>query len=118
MASWVGLAHKHNPNPKTKAQERASNGGGKLADDHFQRLFLGGASKRAVATSAITAEAAGVFGSGTATVYTITSNTVDGPPIQTSEVQTVYNPRTTTYSIADELWLVDTGRFFIVMGTL
>jgi hypothetical protein len=115
MGSWVGLAKKHNPNPKTKAQQRASDQGGKLADDHFQRLFLGGATKRAVATSTITAESGGVLGSGTATVYTITSDTVDGPPIQTSEVQTIYNPRTTSYSTNDVLVVVDTGRFFILM---
>lgn len=115
MASFVGYARKHNPNPKTAAQDRESNHGGKLADDHFQRLFLGGATKLATASSAITAGVFPNMGSGTAVVFTVTSDTVEGPPYLTGASQTIYNPLGLTYAPGDVLLVVDTGRFFVIM---
>jgi hypothetical protein len=116
MASFVGYARKHNPNPKTKAQDRESNHGGKLADDHFQRLFLGGAVKQAVPTGAVTARVGDVLGSGTATVSTITSDTVDGPPFLTTTTETIYNATSTAYTSSDTVEVVDTGRFFVIVS--
>lgn len=124
MGSFVGFAKKHNVNPKTKAQERASNQGGKLADDHFQALFLGGVLKRCLPTVDITAATVNgdgtiTFGVGEGTIYTVTSDTIDGPPYATFVTgQTVYNERTIAFTVAAALpiYVLDTGRFLIAQG--
>lgn len=111
MASWVGFAKKHNVAVRTDAQRRESDRGGKLADDHFQRLFLGGSGKIFIASSTITPAVGSVMGSGTGTIYTITSDTVDGPPVIEPTVgQTLYNPTANTYGSGDVLFGMDTGR--------
>lgn len=122
MASFVGYARKHNPNPKTLTQNRESNHGGKLADDHFQRLFIGGVIKRAQVTTDITPaviepDGTITFGVGIARVYTVTSDTVDGPPYAIFEDGvTVYNERVATFAATEIITVLDTGRFLVAQG--